>query len=531
MKKLTALTLGSVIMMNSAAFAFSDLTESHWAYRNVMNMHEKGIISGFEDGTFRPADSLTREQFIAMAVKGLKIEKSDLAVQFEDISDRWSTDYILAAGYIISDEGDTQFKPSELALREDVAMALVRLNDLENEEYNLETLNNFSDKDNISENRVKYVAIAVESGFMSGNADGTFCPKNALSRAEGATVLTNFLSKISKNDNKLKINEIAPFIYDEAYAFAEGLAAVKRDGKWGYINEDGKEVITCKYDHIFDFKDGVAFVQQGSEWKYIDKDGTELGTGDHDTYINSLQLSEGLARARKDDKWGYVDKDGNEVIPFIYDRVYDFSEGMARVEKDNNFGFVDKAGNEIVPCVYDISGYSDLLPCVYKEGLAWIKKDGKYGYVDKTGTEVIPCIYDIAYNFSEGLALVAQNEKYEYIDKNGNCVISCDYENMQVSSMEDVINFKPYFYEGLVSIQEYGKYGYMDTLGRKVIPCIYDRAMNFSNGVAMIKQNGKWGYIDKEGNEVTSCIYDEATSFSNGVAIVKKAGKYGVIKI
>ena len=42
MKKLTALTLGSMILMNSTAFAFSDLTESHWAYRNVMNMQEKG---------------------------------------------------------------------------------------------------------------------------------------------------------------------------------------------------------------------------------------------------------------------------------------------------------------------------------------------------------------------------------------------------------------------------------------------------------------------------------------------------------
>ena len=194
MKKITALTLGSMIMMNSAAFAFSDLTEEHWAYRNVLNMQEKGIISGFEDNTFRPSETLTREQFITMAVKGLNIEKLEEAKQFEDVlADRWSADYILAGGHAMIDDEVKEFRPAEVALREDVAMAIVRFNDLEEVEYNLETLNKFSDSEEISENRKKYVAIAVENGFMSGNDDGTFSPKKALTRAEGATVIFNML--------------------------------------------------------------------------------------------------------------------------------------------------------------------------------------------------------------------------------------------------------------------------------------------------------------------------------------------------
>ena len=166
MKKLIAATIGSALILNTA-FAFSNFTESHWAYKNVMDMQIRGIISGFNDNTFKPDNSLTREQFITMAVKGLKITKPNTESVFEDISDRWSEDFIKTAGYTMVDVGELNFRPGESALREDVAMAIVKMNNFENESYSKNTLEKFSDKKNISENRKKYVAIAVEKGLMS----------------------------------------------------------------------------------------------------------------------------------------------------------------------------------------------------------------------------------------------------------------------------------------------------------------------------------------------------------------------------
>lgn len=222
MKKLVALTLGSALIVGSTSFAFSDLGEEHWAYRNVMNMQSKGIVSGFEDNTFRPSDSLTREQFITMAVKGLNVEKPEILKEFDDISDRWSVEYILTGGSAMVNEEDISFRPSEVALREDVAMALVKINNLEKEEYNLDVLNNFIDKESISEERQKYVAIAVEKGFMSGNADGSFSPKKALTRAEGATVIFNVLSKVEANNEENVINWDGEYISN-----VDGLIKVK----------------------------------------------------------------------------------------------------------------------------------------------------------------------------------------------------------------------------------------------------------------------------------------------------------------
>lgn len=196
MKKISALALSTLLILNSTSFAFSDLNQTHWAYNNVMNMQNSGIISGFTDNTFRPDDSLTRDQFITLAVKGLNVEKPDIIREFKDSSNRWSEEFIKIAGYTMTDYNDTVFRPDDVALREDVAMSIVRLNNLEKADYDLGVLNKFSDRNSISESRKKYVAIAVENGFMSGNADGTFAPKKALTRAEGATVVLNMLNKV-----------------------------------------------------------------------------------------------------------------------------------------------------------------------------------------------------------------------------------------------------------------------------------------------------------------------------------------------
>lgn len=84
MKKIVSLIFNVVILMSSTAFGFPDLTEDHWAYQNVMDMHNRGFVSGFLDNTFKPNDALTRAQFITMLVKSLGIE--DISeVKFDDI--------------------------------------------------------------------------------------------------------------------------------------------------------------------------------------------------------------------------------------------------------------------------------------------------------------------------------------------------------------------------------------------------------------------------------------------------------------
>ena len=65
--------------------------------------------------------------------------------------------------------------------------------------------------------------------------------------------------------------------YDDAYNFSEGLALVKLNGKYGYIDKQGNEVIPLKYDYANNFLEGLALVRLNGKYGYIDKQGNSKG--------------------------------------------------------------------------------------------------------------------------------------------------------------------------------------------------------------------------------------------------------------
>ena len=55
--------------------------------------------------------------------------------------------------------------------------------------------------------------------------------------------------------------------------FNEGLLAVQKGKKWGFVNRNGIAVIPFIYEHAMHFSEGWAPVQKGYRWGYIDKQG------------------------------------------------------------------------------------------------------------------------------------------------------------------------------------------------------------------------------------------------------------------
>ncbi len=332
--------------------------------------------------------------------------------------------------------------------------------------------------------------------------------------------------------------EAIPCKYDEAGNFSEGLAAVKLDGKWGFIDKTGKEVVPCKYDtdiisYEKTFSEGLAAMVTGkypnNKWGFIDTTGKETVPFKYD---GVEKFSGGLAVVRMgpdtaEGKYGFIDKTGKEVVPVgKYSGVNSSSEGLAAVTLDDKWGFIDAAGKEAIPCTlpYYLAG-------AFSEGLARVAvrsfNDEKWGFIDTTGKEVIPCKYNSAKDFSEGLAAVRMgeypNEKSGFIDKTGKEVVPCKYDNVRE------------FSEGLAVVYLNGKGGFIDKTGTEVIPCKYEEAGNFSEGLAAVKLDGKWGFIDTAGKEIAPCKYgknsrDALPSFSEGfAAVMDENGKYGFI--
>lgn len=213
MKKFLVLLLTTVIILSSVgypAFAsegktkFKDMGNDHWAYSAIQRLIEKKVLSGYTDGTFRPNAPVKRAEFAKMMVLALDLElEKPSEFSFIDISrDYWAYPYIEVAKYYLTGFRTTNgdyFKPMERAVREDMAVALVKALSYENEEIDDEILEDFVDKEEISKALRKYVAIAINKGIMQGsvNKEGKriFNAQDTLTRAEAASLLSRVMKE------------------------------------------------------------------------------------------------------------------------------------------------------------------------------------------------------------------------------------------------------------------------------------------------------------------------------------------------
>ena len=166
---------------------FSDMS-GHWAYEDVSALASQGVINGFEDGSFRPEEKVTRAEFVKMVVTAFDVDISDNSVSFGDVkTDMWHSKYIDAASSTGLVGGyDGNFYPDREITREDVAVILYRL---------LETKGKapfgtfwFDDENTISSYSTDYVMALAGCGIIRGY-DNKFAPRDNTKRCEAATLI------------------------------------------------------------------------------------------------------------------------------------------------------------------------------------------------------------------------------------------------------------------------------------------------------------------------------------------------------
>jgi hypothetical protein len=199
------------------------------------------------------------------------------------------------------------------------------------------------------------------------------------------------------------------------------MAAVKANGKYGYINEKGAEVIPCIYENACNFSDGLACVKAGGKCGFIDKRGKTAipFVLDHD-----LRKSEGMVRFRENGKYGYFNIKGDVAVPPLYDVANDFKEGLALVgihTKDYppryKYGFIDVTGETAIPFTYE---YDYGMYAYYRQpdvgdfhgGIARVKSNGKWGYINKGGETVVPIENDVAFNLGGGVVIASKGGEW-----------------------------------------------------------------------------------------------------------------------
>ncbi len=211
MKKFISIFLAIVFalaVMPFAAFAaqFSDLSAEHWAYANVQTLVSEGTISGFEDGTFRPNNTVTRAQFVKMIGKGPERYTAD----FSDVpSNHWAYEYVMYSGLVLA--GTTTFLPDQPIKRSEVIELLwKRAGSKTGFSVPGIILSQASNKD--------AVAWAYSHGIVNGDDGIQLRLGDTMSRAEGAALIVRSREKSAAGATAAFVNTVNESILKQAYS-------------------------------------------------------------------------------------------------------------------------------------------------------------------------------------------------------------------------------------------------------------------------------------------------------------------------
>ncbi|WP_178076132.1 fibronectin type III domain-containing protein [Paenibacillus oralis] len=160
----------------------------------ILELAEAGIISGVSDKSFEPNRPINRAEYVALIVRLMRLDtKQTTATMFKDVkASDWFASSIAAALAHKLVEGVSQdsFEPQAMISREQAAKIIANvLRTLEKTEAKGEV--NFTDKTQISSWVLDDLAYLVEKDLIRGYEDGTFKPKNKLSRAEAVALIYN----------------------------------------------------------------------------------------------------------------------------------------------------------------------------------------------------------------------------------------------------------------------------------------------------------------------------------------------------
>lgn len=174
---------------------FRDVSDSHWAKSFITTLSELGVISGFEDGSFRPNDAVTREQFVKMIVEMFKLENNGEMKNFADVSvSHWAKNYIEAAvaNEIISGMSDGVFGIGKELSRQDAAVIIVRTANKLGIKLEGNASIDFNDEDEFGSYAKESIDSLVKAGIING-IDGKFVPNGAITRCQCAKILCALL--------------------------------------------------------------------------------------------------------------------------------------------------------------------------------------------------------------------------------------------------------------------------------------------------------------------------------------------------
>lgn len=375
------------------------------------------------------------------------------------------------------------------------------------------------------------------------------------------------LNEISKKEFNEKPAYSKVFIKDEIVLLKQGnslckilinkdgLYLYKKDGKWGFKNIKGKVIIPAKFDRAFNFSEGLAAVKINYKWFFIDK----AGKISDKSFDDANSFNGNFAVVKKDGKRFLIDKDYKIVKDLKYDynplSFQNSSNDYIIIEKLTKPSIlIDKTGKVIVD---ESRSYSKIHPV--QSGLFRFMKnihgENLFGFINQEGKEIIPPQYEIATNFYEEIASVKTKEGWTVINKNGKTVFPLkNYQFLQILNPQTLIatlsdgsynvmnlngNEKTIFKKSKIKIYHNpdlivvrnadSKLKFFDDDGKQIIDESFDNMKMLKNGCFLLQNNQKRGYADMKNKIYIKPIYDYLTDFEEETAVAVTKDKKLII--
>ncbi|MBO5413664.1 MAG: WG repeat-containing protein [Clostridia bacterium] len=356
---------------------------------------------------------------------------------------------------------------------------------------------------------------------------------------------------IDKKGNKLYTNyEKVEAIYNNdennTLIYEQNTLKVQKDGKYGLINLDGREILACDYDEIN--------VITGTKGAFITVKDGKLGLVDtvgniiiENEYLEIKALTNkyenGFIVKGENGKYGVVKYNKSVALETKYDEIKSiYGNSMYVVKEGNSWKVLNEEGQTILE-----NGFTDV-KFINADNIIYVK-DGKYGVTNHLGQELIGNEYEeITYAYS-GMFIAKKDGKYGMINSDNEEKLPFEYSNITYVSDANFIQAQKEGLEsellnrdlevkakGIISeinveakyikVRENNEYKYYNfKLENKA-----NTEILIGKTLYLSKKDGKYGYVNEKGIVVVDYIYDDATEQNNyGYVAVKKDGKWGCL--
>lgn len=181
---------------DAPAIFFSDVAEGFWAKTFIDRAVSLGYINGYPDGTFRPQASVTRAEFVTMIARSMGAEPSTVGSDNEFVDQdkigQWAQPYIyyaLGEGWINGFE-DGSFRPEQPVTRAEMTVIASRMLNLRTDFIEEPS---FKDTSSIPSWAKSHIVTATQNGLIKGQSGNMFSPRKSTTRAEAVTIMLRMI--------------------------------------------------------------------------------------------------------------------------------------------------------------------------------------------------------------------------------------------------------------------------------------------------------------------------------------------------